>query len=104
MITREGAGCHLHIQTADVSLAQKKGLVQRCSRQEEKENGKVSRGRKGATCLPSRRSPCSLPVVSELRAGTEYKNITLHVCVCQNNLTADISTDSQGDPRRWQGI
>lgn len=43
MITREGAGCHLHIQTADMSLEQQKGLVQRCSRQEGKENGKVSR-------------------------------------------------------------
>lgn len=43
MITREGAGCHLHIQAADMSLEQK-GLVQRCSRQEGKENGKVSRG------------------------------------------------------------
>lgn len=50
MITREGAGCHLHIQTADVSLEQKKGLVQRCSRQEGKEE---QRGGKGPHVSPA---------------------------------------------------
>lgn len=94
----------LHFQTAVMSLEH---TMVREGRGGPRESGKregKAPGVSPATACHAVSVPTPLLFLSELNAGSGYEGLTLHrLSNSQNSVTADISTESQGNPRRWQG-
>lgn len=94
----------LHFQTAVMSLEHKMIQEGRGGPRERGEREGKAPGVSPATACRAASALTPLLFLSELNAGSGCEGTTLH-CLpnSQNSVTADISTESQGNPRRWQG-